>query len=228
MATAPVTGASSGEGDESTAAAEMTIEPPAAADAETDEPMEEDVKADDISAADPAATSSEVEDKAVETALVETAEEVAAVAKEVEAELTLVEKDDSVLALTGDGAAAATDVVPSVTASDEPPAKTPNLKETLSEADSAADDAEPMEGVKEETTASEVAAAPIPVPVEDEALPAAVPTAAAPVEADEGKYTLVLSGHRYSPTNFWYVPCSLLGPAGGRLQLTELLIVYSQ
>lgn len=64
-----------------------------------------------------------------------------------------------------------------------------------------------MEGL-EEATVTLKGAFDVTASVVSEATVSTSAPAAAPVEVDEGKYTLVLSGHRYSPNNFWCVPLS--------------------
>lgn len=149
------------------------------------------------------------EDKIVETALVETADEVAQMARAVEEELKLPQED---------GTEVEEQKIPSSSAQEE--GDTPEVKvdeEVWQE------DEEPIAEEKEkEMTAQPAGDAAVPPEIEEKSSPVEGEPSVADMSAveakdeeilapgpgftaDEEKFTVVLSGQKYSPANFWYV-----------------------
>lgn len=178
--------------------------PPAAAPAPAPE-------AAPVPAADEPATEAEQpkeEDPVVETALVATADEVVAVAEELKITDDDAEEkkmDDGTWndAAEGDAmkgveqplspaAEAVKEETPAASAEDSEPV--PAAEEAKMDVETPVEERQPRDAVEPSPIAA------VPAPVEPEV---AAPPAGPNVEVIEGKYTIVTSGFRYSPQNFW-------------------------
>lgn len=159
------------------------------------------------------------EDPVVETALVATADEVIEVAKEVEEELKIVDDkeevaegkkvDDGTWDDEGEGGEMKGVEVPALAASpiEDEETAAPKVEEQEA-ATPAPAEAEPE--VAEDTKMEEDVATPVEATPAPEAIPVVEDVLVGlNVEVVHGKYTIITSGYRYSPANFWFVPLQI-------------------